>query len=213
MRLEDQLIQYENQLLFMLMRVIKMFQLAQEALRTQNKEKALEVIEMDDYINHIDEDINHQATEMLSLQQPVAKDLRSIIAGIKISTDLERIGDYAKNVGRFVIKNQVQTEKLIELTLALVETVIKQLEDMFQALKENNVELAYKIPEQDDMIDQAFVRTVVFVEEMIHGSQKDLNYPIQFVTMLRSLERAGDHIKNICESLIYKIKGQHIDFG
>lgn len=214
MRLEDELIQFESQILFMLKKVRQMFQLAQEALRTHDKEKALSVIEMDDYINHLDEDINHQATEMLSLLQPVAKDLRSIIAGIKISTDIERIGDYAKNVGRYVIKNQSQnSQELINLTLNVVDHVMHQLDDMYDALENNDADAAYRIPDGDDKIDDAFLKTLVFIEEKIHNNAQEFNYPVRLVTMLRSLERAGDHVKNICESLIYKVKGQHIDFG
>lgn len=214
MRLEDELQQYESQLLFMLKKVRQMFQICQEALIQHDKEKALQVVEMDDYVNHLDEDINHQATEMLSLLQPVAKDLRSIIAGIKLATDIERIGDYAKSVGRFVIKNQPISDEVADLTVKLIEEVMKQLDQVYTALQNNDIEAAYRIPEDDQHIDDAFMDAVHYIEEKIHqSSDTQLQYPVRLITMLRSLERAGDHIKNICESLIYKVKGQHIDFG
>lgn len=214
MRLEDELNQYESQLLFMLKKVRNMFSLAQEALTNHDKEIALNLIEMDDFVNHLDEDINHQATEMLSLLQPVAKDLRSIIAGIRLSTDIERIGDYAKNIGRYVIKNnEDHSDELTTLTNKIIDAILYQIDSVYEALKNDDVEAAYRIPDEDERIDKAFIETIVFIEEKIHANPDEFKYPVRLITMLRSLERAGDHIKNICESLIYKSKGQHIDFG
>lgn len=213
MRLEEELLQYEEQLLFMLKKVTQMFSLSKDALAKNNRELALTIIEMDDYVNHLDEDINHQATEMLSLLQPVAKDLRSIIAGIRISTDIERIGDYAKNVGRFIVKEDLDDQTLVNLTINIINAVIEQLEASYEALKANDIEQAYLIPDNDEKINKAFYDTIHYVEEKIHQSHGEIVYPIRFIGMLRSLERAGDHTKNICESIIYKQKGQHIDFG
>lgn len=213
MRLEDELMQYEKQLLFMLKKVRQMFLLSKEALLKHDKSIALQIIEMDDYVNHLDEDINHQATEMLSLLQPVAKDLRSIIAGIRLSTDIERIGDYAKNIGRYVIKNEELSDNLTELTNNIIDAVISQIDNVYLALEQNDVDAAYRIPEDDEKIDKAFIKAIVFVEDKIHADPENFKYPVRLISMLRSLERAGDHVKNICESLIYKVKGQHIDFG
>lgn len=212
-RLDEELMQYEKQLLFMLNKVTQMFMGAKDALDTHDKEMALGIIEMDDYVNHLDEDINHQATEMLSLLQPVAKDLRSIIAGIKLSTDIERIGDYAKNIGRFIIKNDALSTELVDYTNKIIDAILQQLNDVYVALETNDIEAAYQIPDGDEKIDKAFIATVQYIEEEIHMDPQHFKYPVRLITMLRSLERAGDHVKNICESLIYKIKGQHIDFG
>lgn len=213
MRLEEELVAYEQQLQFMLKKVTQMFELGKKALSDSDKEVALSIIEMDDYVNHLDEDINHQATEMLSLLQPVAKDLRSIIAGIRLSTDIERIGDYAKNIGRFVIKNESMSEELTTLTNRIIDAILAQLSDVLTALEKNDLDAAYKIPENDSKIDAAFIETIHYIEDKIHQDPLNFKYPVRLITMLRSLERAGDHVKNICESLIYKLKGQHIDFG
>ena len=213
MRLEEELKYYESQLLFMLSKVRQMIQMAQEAIKTNDKEKALNIIEMDDVVNHVDEEINHRASEMLSLLQPVAKDLRAIIAGIKISTDIERIGDYAKNVGRYVIKNDALSENVINLTVKLIDQVLHQLDDLYEALKTSDVKAAYIIPDNDQKVDDAFLEAVTYIEDKIQANSKDFKYPVFLISMLRNLERAGDHVKNICESIIYKTKGQHIDFG
>ena len=105
MRIEERMEEYQEEILDMANRVRKSMDMAIKALISGDKELALEVIERDDHINYADESINDSAVEILSLMQPVAKDLRWLIGGIKIASDLERIGDYSKNIGRFVIKN------------------------------------------------------------------------------------------------------------
>ncbi len=152
---------------------------------------------------------------MLSLLQPVAKDLRQIIAGIKISTDIERIGDYAKTVGRFVIRSEGISEDIAVYTDAIIDLLIQQLDDTILCLHTLDINLAYEIPLKDQKVDEVFVNAINYIEKKIHeeATLEDFHYPIRLVSTFRSLERAGDHIKNICEAIIYRIKGQHIDFG
>ena len=215
MRLEEELKNYDLQLINMLKRVKTMLDMSKESLQNSDKSKALNIIEMDDYINHLDEDINNHASIMLSLLQPVAKDLRQIIAGIKISTDIERIGDYAKTVGRFVIRSEGISEDIVVYTDAIIDLLIQQLDDIILCLHTLDINLAYEIPLKDQKVDEVFVNAINYIEKKIHeeATLEDFHYPIRLVSTFRSLERAGDHIKNICEAIIYRIKGQHIDFG
>ncbi len=215
MRLEEELMTYDVQLVNMLKKVKTMLEMAKDTLRNSDKSKALSIIEMDDYINHLDEDINNHATIMLSLLQPVAKDLRQIISGIKIATDIERIGDYAKTVGRFVIKSDAITNDISVYTDSIIDLLIQQLDETILCLQTLDINLAYEIPLKDQKIDEAFIHAINYIEKKIHeeATLENFNYPIRLVSTFRSLERAGDHIKNICEAIIYRIKGQHIDFG
>lgn len=215
MRLEDELFAYDTQLINMLKKVKTMLVMSKEALQNSDKSKALSIIEMDDYINHLDEDINNHASIMLSLLQPVAKDLRQVIAGIKIATDIERIGDYAKSVGRFVIKSDEITKDISAYTDTIIDLLIQQLDETILCLLTLDINLAYEIPLKDQKIDDAFVNAIKYIERKIHeeSTLENFHYPIRLVSTFRSLERAGDHIKNICESIIYRVKGQHIDFG
>ncbi len=215
MRLEDELLAYDTQLINMLKKVKTMLVMSKEALQNSDKSKALSIIEMDDYINHLDEDINNHASIMLSLLQPVAKDLRQVIAGIKIATDIERIGDYAKSVGRFVIKSDEITKDISAYTDTIIDLLIQQLDETILCLLTLDINLAYEIPLKDQKIDDAFVNAINYIERKIHeeSTLENFHYPIRLVSTFRSLERAGDHIKNICESIIYRVKGQHIDFG
>lgn len=210
MNLQNQLEKYNDNLLKMLKKVTTNFELSKGAIASFNKQVALDIIEADDFINHLDESINLQATTLLSLMQPVAKDLRAIVAGIKISSDLERLGDYSKNIAKYLIRVQeTVNQEVIDLADILLDTVLNQLNELQQLLVSNDIDMAYQIVSQDDNVDKAFVDIVNYLEAHLdHFSQV-----ISFLIMLRSLERAGDHIKNICESVIYKSTGQFIDFG
>lgn len=213
MRLEEKLATYDELLLTMGDRIRNMMLLAQEAIVEGDKEKALTIVELDDFVNHFEEDINLRAVEMLSLYQPVAKDLRAIIAGIKIATDLERIGDYAKGSAKFVIRQEPLSDFYIECYQSIFKQVLVQFDLTMKVLKDNDVQLAYAVPEEDEKIDQLFSSVLKRMEEHDVNDINKVSFPLKFTGLLRNLERAGDHTKNICESIVYRVKGQHIDFG
>ena len=93
MKMDESLAAFQALILQMYRKVKTMHELALDILRSGDKEKALQLIYMDDFVNHLEEEINDQAQTVLALLSPVATDLRKVIAGIKIASDLERIGD------------------------------------------------------------------------------------------------------------------------
>ena len=97
MKMDESLALFQALIIEMYRKVRLMHQMALEVIHTGDKEKALQLIRMDDFVNHMEEEVNDQAQSVLALLSPVASDLRKVIAGIKIASDLERIGDYAKN--------------------------------------------------------------------------------------------------------------------
>ena len=208
-KIDTELNLYREQVEVMAKRVRKMYVLALDVLETGDKARALSVIELDEYVNNANEDINDRAIEVLSLLNPVAKDLRVILAGIKIATDLERIGDYAKNMARFIIKNDKVDESLLEYIKPLGELFLDFYDATIDAFENLDAESALTIPAKDDAIDDAFKKLLIHLETKV----EDVATLIPTVGMLRNIERAGDHTKNICEHIIYEIKGQHVDFG
>ncbi len=208
-KIDTELNLYREQVEIMASRVRKMYVLALEVLITGDKTNALNVIELDEYVNNANEDINDRAIEVLSLLNPVAKDLRIILAGIKIATDLERIGDYAKNMARFIIKNDKVDDSLLEYIKPLGELFLNFYDATIKSFEDLDVDAAFTNPAQDDKIDDAFKKLLAHLET----KGDDISKLIPTVSMLRNIERAGDHTKNICEHIIYEIKGQHVDFG
>lgn len=183
---------------------------AMEAFIKQDKELALSVVEGDSRINYTEEVINDQAIEILTLMQPVAKDLRLLIGGIKIGNDLERIGDYAKNIGRFVIKAKTNADTNEKEISKLTELFLNNFDEVLKVLKTRNIKEAYRVADLDDHLDNEFNLLVSFLTENLN---KNDAFPVELTTIARNIERAGDHSKNICEQIIYIEKGRHIDFG
>lgn len=176
----------------------------------QDKELALEVVDGDAIINYTEEIINDQATEILTLMQPVAKDLRLLIGGIKIVNDLERIGDYAKNIGRFVINSKHSETRYHKEVISLTELFLENFDEVLKTLEERNTKEAYRVAKLDDKLDDAVNR---FLELLASSSFDRSLLPVDLTNITHNIERAGDHAKNICEQIIYIEKGRYIDFG
>jgi phosphate transport system protein len=211
-RIDTEIQVFKEEILLMSQRVRKMFVLALEVLHTGNKEKALSIVELDEYVNNANEEINDKAVEVLSLLAPVASDLRIVSAGIKISTDLERIGDYAKAIARFVIKNDDLDPQLLPFVDPIGNKFITFFDETMKSYANRDVKLALDLPSRDDEIDSEFKKMINYIEKLTE-EKKDITALVPTIGMLRNIERAGDHTKNICENIIYEIKGQHYDFG
>ena len=179
-----------------------------QALKTMDKATALKVIEQDENINYSDRAINNFAIETIMLQQPVAKDLRLLIGGIKVATDLERIGDYAKNISRYVIMETKYNHEDAKLIEGITTIFLSNFTHVIEALENLDDKAAYQAASLDGELDKAFKDVIKLFENQ---SEKQLD--IHLINVLRNIERAGDHSKNICEQIIYVVKGEHIDFG
>jgi len=203
---------FKDDIFLMSQKVRGMFVTAVEILHTGNKEKALSIVELDEYVNNANEEVNDKAVEVLSLLAPVASDLRIIIAGIKIATDLERIGDYAKAIARFVIKNDEIDKQLLPYIEVIGAKFIEFFDETIVSYINRDVKLALDLPSRDDEIDAAFKNMISYIEQLTEQNKK-ITHLVPTIGMLRNIERAGDHTKNICEQVIYEVRGQHYDFG
>lgn len=213
MKMDESLAAFQALILQMYRKVKMMHELALDILRSGDKEKALQLIYMDDFVNHLEEEINDQAQTVLALLSPVATDLRKVIAGIKIASDLERIGDYAKNIADYIIKKGPAEPPFVgEQAEAIGRLFLAMLDAAMDAYQKEDVAQAYRIPQQDEQINDQFAELSGQIETAVMQGMQ-LEHVVPLVAMLRNFERAGDHTKNICEHLIYQVKGQHIDFG
>lgn len=211
-KLDETLTLYQALILEMANKVRNMHCLALEILETGDRSKALALINQDEFVNHYEEEINDRAQDALALLSPVATDLRIIIAGIKIASDLERIGDYAKNIARYVIKNGPLDIRILPKAKEIVQHFLLMYDFTLEAVKEKNSQQAFLICEEDELINQRFDSITADLQEALNNKEL-IDRIIPMVALLRNFERAKDHTKNICEHLIYEQKGQHIDFG
>jgi len=179
-----------------------------EALKEFDSVKAREIIKMDQAVDELNLKVESRCMELLALQQPMAKDLRLIIAVIKIGIDLERIGDLAVDIARIPVQNQgMVTVKRLENLPIMAAITRDMLHEAVRAIIENNAEVAREATKRDYEIDNLYVkvrdrRFAIMVENPML-----VNDATALLMANRHLERIGDHICNICESIIYMIQG------
>lgn len=211
MNLDKSLEQLELSVFHMGERVIKQHVNCLEILSDKDKEVALSVVKTDDFINRYEEDINNQAMAQFALLSPVASDLRRILVAIKIASELERIGDYAKGLASFIIKDRdPEEDALMHYALEMEKDIIRMLKETMDAYRKRNLEKAFDIPKQEEKLDKLmkeFKQKLTKAEESITPKQA-----FYLSGLFRNIERSGDHTINICEHIVYLIKGIQYDF-
>lgn len=210
-KIEKELEEMEAVLLKMGKKTSLMHQHLLAILTTFDRDTALALIQNDERINLLEEEINDLGIAALALLAPVASDLRRVITAIKIASELERIADYAKNTALYLLKHDHVDPLILEYAQMMEQTFLSMLADAMHAYEERDVEAAFEIPAQDVIIDQMVKE---LYEKFNHYEDIDqLKQGMLAGELLRSMERSGDHTKNICEHIIYLVKGQHYDFG
>jgi phosphate transport system protein len=184
-----------------------------EALETQNIEMALEIIDDDQKADHLYEEINDFAILLIAKQAPVAIDLRRIIVGIKIATDIERIADFAVNIAKATIRigNQELVKPMIHVKKMLGITN-EMLRLSLNAYNKEDTKLARKIAEMDDEADALNKQAFVELLEISKNKPEYLQQISQLTFVCRYLERAADHTTNIAENIFYLVKGRQYDW-
>ncbi|MFA6739225.1 MAG: phosphate signaling complex protein PhoU [Bacilli bacterium] len=196
----------------MVQAVSGMHQDAMEALRKQDRDLAMSIFKRDNEVNEIDEAINNLALEMLATQGPVASDLRKVIATVRAATDIERIGDYAKKAAEYVVLGQTLEPEIGKYIFQMAAVFQNMFLLAYSALKDKNVQQAYEVAQIDRQIDD--LTKLAFAElPNVLASTNDLLKVLYTFNMIRTYERAGDHTKNVCESVIFLAKGKKIDIG
>ena len=184
------------------------------ALRDLNMDLAREVIKNDQEMDDLSLKIENLCMELLALQQPMAKDLRRIIGILKIGIDLERIGDLAVDVARVTtqLQNKIQITKL-EYIPRMAEIGKKMLEQSMEALMNSDADLARQVTKWDYEIDGHYVKARTKLLKIIIERPEVINEGTALLMVNRHLERTGDHICNICETIVYMVeaKREHLN--
>ncbi len=187
---------------------------AVQALADQDVEKAKEIIANDIRINEYDEKINHTVVHLIAAQQPVASDLRKIMAAMKISNDVERIGDLAVNIAKSIlhigdgplIKPIVEIPKMASIALGMLTAVI-------EAYNKEDVNLAKETAKIDDQVDEMLGSLIKELFELMTVHPASLQQIIQLAFISRYIERIGDHTTNMAEHIIYMVKAKNYNLN
>lgn len=184
-----------------------------ESLKEQDLEKATKVMEDDDRIDEYEKELEEECTKLIALQQPVARDLRTIIVISKLATDLERMGDHASNIANMV--HQIGDESLIKPLIdipRMTDLVTRRLQESLDAFVNKDIELAKKIAREDEEID---ILDEQILRELLTFMMEDpstIKQGIYLMFISRFLERIGDHSTNICERVVYMATGERKEY-
>ena len=210
---------YEEELQSLNKNIIKMRVSCEEALgkaiiaiTTRDSENAETVIKNDEKIDKFETTIEQQVVNLIALRQPMAIDLRETVTALKISSDLERIGDLAKNISkRTLLLNENLPKNLVEALVRVSTNVQKQLKSVLDAYLDRSSSMAVNVWENDEQIDDL---TNLCMQEVInylkeHESNLDDGTHLLFVT--KNIERIGDHTTNIAEQIYYLVEGEYLE--
>src|ERR687892_1362471 len=183
-----------------------------EALVNRSTEQAERVIERDDQIDRLEEEIDQQAIRLFALRQPMAVDLRLIAMAMKISNDLERIGDYAVNMARraerLASAQPIKPLVTIPRMAQLCQTMVK---DILDAYVERDVQKASAVWHRDDEVDEMYNSLFRELLTYMLEDPRNITTAIDLIFIAKNLERIGDHATNIGEKIHYMIHGERIN--
>jgi len=182
-----------------------------KALVERDSELAKEVIKNDHLVNALDVKIDEECVRLIALRQPMARDLRFITTTMKITTDLERMGDMAVNIAERAIelnaepqlKPFVNIPKMAEISQAMVR-------DALDAFVTGCSRLPYEVIKRDDEVDDLTVKNFEELLGLMIQDPKIIHLAIKRTYIAKYLERIADHATNIAEMIIYMCKGKLI---
>ena len=185
---------------------------AMAAVIKVDKDSVDKIVKNDGKINELRSVIDNQITTVLVKRAPMAVDLRITISTMKISHDLERIGDLAKSVAKKVKPLPVDLpDELIGSLRRLGDLVQKQLKDALDAYLNKSKDKAIEIWKKDEQVDDLTNLAMNEVATYLQKDKKNLEMATHLLFVTKNIERAGDHITNIAESLYYLIEGEYLD--
>ncbi|MSP01306.1 MAG: phosphate signaling complex protein PhoU [Acetobacteraceae bacterium] len=183
--------------------------LAAEAVIEHNAEAASRTVEEDVKVDALEREIEQFVIRMLALRQPMAADLRQVVAALKVTGDLERIGDYAANVAkRSVVLAQFQVPYSLGGLSHMINLVQEQLRTIMDALGTNDAEKAVEVWRSDRAVDDIY--NTIFRELITYMMEDPRNITpcTHLLFIAKNLERIGDHTTNIAETIYYTVKGE-----
>jgi phosphate transport system protein len=172
---------------------------------------ARKVIKGDAEVDNVEVEMEEECLKLLALYQPVANDLRLIVAVLKINNDLERIGDHAKNMAEIVLQMaEYGPIKVPENMIAIFEKTKLMLRKVLLAFVELDIKIAEAVLAMDDEVDALCKSQLPLQIEMIQHEPDYAGQHLMLLSVCRQLERIGDHASNIAEDIIYLLTGDII---
>ena len=180
------------------------------ALVHSDRKKAQMAISYDSEVDSMEKDIEKLCIKLLLLQQPVAKDLRQVSAALKMITDMERIGDQARDISELILGTEQDFRiKPDGIIAQMAEATIKMVHNVVESFVEKDIEKAQQVIAFDDVIDDLYDSAKHEIIERIKAEKEDVNILVNLLSISKYFERIGDHTTNIAEWVVFSITGVH----
>ena len=207
---DEQLDQLNKEMLKMGSLIARALNGASFALAHNDKRKARHIIASDEQINRKERDIESLCIKLLLQQQPVARDLRTISAALKMITDMERIGDQAADICVIVVNSIVSlTSFEADHFPELIEATTTMVNNAVESFVRRDVEFTRKVIEEDARINSLFKAVRKELIEFIRSNEEMNEVAVDLLMVAKYLERIGDHAQNIAEWVEYSLTGYY----
>lgn len=185
--------------------------LVTEALVERDPDKAARVQAGDEPINDLHKEIDHRCIRLLALHQPVAVDLRAVVAAVKINTDLERVGDLAVNVAEAVQRYLAHPPvKPLNDIPRMAELAQQMLRDALDAYVRRDVALAEQVLATDDIVDDLKTQVSRDLVPHMQAAPDTIEPALDLILIARHLERIADHATNVAEDVIFMVSARDV---
>lgn len=206
---EEQLVELQQDILRMSSVVEDMIRKGMHSLATRDVQEAQEAKDLDDVVDDLNLKIEDSCLHLLALQQPMARDLRTIAAAMKIITDVERMGDYSVDIAKMSIRlADAPGSPTYPRLRRMSEVVIRMIRETLQAFVSRDLELIQSMIRGDDEVDQINREIHAEVLEHLQRDPSNAEVCIGVILMSRFLERIADHCTNVGERVYYMETGE-----
>ncbi|MGI6125799.1 MAG: phosphate signaling complex protein PhoU [Planifilum sp.] len=189
---------------------------AVKSLVNRDGKAAREVLDSDSEMDELENRIDDMVAKLIVTKQPVAKDLRRLIAAMKIAADMERMADYACNIARVTLRlvesGQPLFKKLEDIP-RMARITQQMVHDGINSYIDGNVELAKQLARRDDEVDRLYHAVVKELLELMIRKQQFTESALYLSFVARHLERIADHATNVAESIVYIETGKRTDLN
>ncbi|MBL7924218.1 MAG: phosphate signaling complex protein PhoU [Bacteroidia bacterium] len=209
--LEVEIKNLKSEMLEMFLLVKSQLEKSKESLVRLDKDLAREVLVNEKRVNGFELKLDRDCENIIALFNPVAIDLRFVLACMKINSNLERIGDIAEGICQFVLNIKLEPEKkLLEVTrmLEMYDTSILILKEVTEAFDKEDTGLARSVFKKDEILDEINLNANQAVADFIRNNPDRINQSLYMLSAIRKLERVGDQCKNIAEEIIFYIEAK-----
>ncbi|MTI89061.1 MAG: phosphate signaling complex protein PhoU [Balneolaceae bacterium] len=208
----DTELQLLNDDILELMHLVKtQLEKGQEALLNFDEELAEEITVNESRVNALELKLDRDCENILALFNPVAIDLRFVLASVKITSDLERLGDHADSIARYILEfgDSIDQGLFEEMEIdVMFKTAIEMLNHVFNAFIREDTKLARKVFSMDKKLNKINRQVSIKTTELIQGNPEETRIFLYLFSIIRKLERVGDLTKNVAEEIVFFIEAK-----